>query len=110
MRRTRRPESDLERPILNSTVDTYFARLRCLLKISKGIESTFSMHTWSSKYPDQLRRAAAIVAYRNDIAQWTLLVLSDRLENVDKVVCSTTAGKDNYAFGLDAAVGHLHRC
>jgi hypothetical protein len=67
-------------------------------------------HTWSTEYSDQLRRASAIVAYRNYIAQRALLVFSHGLEYIDKVVCSTAPREYDNAFRLEGAVTRLHWC
>jgi len=71
---------------------------------------TYNVLAWSAEHPNQLRRASTIVAYRNDIAQWASLVLPHRLEDVDKVICSTPTRKDDNALGFEVAVAHLRRC
>lgn len=70
----------------------------------------YRARTWSTKHPDELGRASAIVAYWDYIAQRTLFVFPHRLEDVDEVICSAAAGKNNDSFGLEVAVAHLHGC
>jgi hypothetical protein len=65
------------------------------------------MRTWSAKHPDQLRRAAAVITDRDNIAQRAFLVISHRTEYVDKVVGRATTGEDYNAFCSEAAVARL---
>lgn len=54
--------------------------------------------TWTTKHAYQLRRAAAVVADGYHVAERALLILPDRLEYVDEVVCGAAAGEDDDAF------------
>jgi hypothetical protein len=49
----------------------------------KGLHLCWIFHTWPSEYPDQLRRASAIITDRDNITQLAFLVFPDGLEHVD---------------------------
>jgi hypothetical protein len=69
----------------------------------------YAIYTWPAKHSYQLRWAAAIIADRDDVAQRTLFVFSHGGEDINKVIRSTAAGKDDNALGFEVAI-HLHGC
>jgi len=55
------------------------------------------LRTGPSKHSYQFRRTTAIVADGDDVAQWAFLVLSHGFEDINKVIGSAPAGKDDDA-------------
>jgi hypothetical protein len=66
------------------------------------------MCTWSAEYPNKLRRAAAIIADRDDVTQWTLLVFPNGAKNIDKVIGRASTREDDDTLCFEAAVTEGH--
>lgn len=64
---------------------------------------------WPSKHSDQLGRASTVVTNRNNIAQRTPFVFPDGSKDINEIVCSAAARKDDYSLGLGVA-SHCCRC
>jgi hypothetical protein len=98
MRRTRRPDSNLsaQRP----------PRYKGLKGNREEKENTSHIsYSWTSEHSDQFGRRSSIVADGDDITQRTVFAFSDRIEYVDQIVGSASAGEDHYARIHDHTMG-----
>jgi hypothetical protein len=83
MRRTRRPDDFIRHHLL------------CCTRLSS--HTSYISDAGSTEHSYQLRRRASIVTNRNDVAERALLALPDRIENIYKIIGSTTTRENNYS-------------
>lgn len=55
------------------------------------------MRTGATKHSDEFARTPAVITDGYHVAQWAFPVLGDAFEDIDKIVCSATAGENNDA-------------